>query len=160
MKMITARVFSGGEREFPVSKIGYFRPSAYGIVIHEGKIVLLHNRNSPKLSLPGGGVELGETNQEAVERELMEETGLQVCVNQLLTHDQDFFYYDPKDLLVHTFLFLYSCSPLTLRLHADGEVIDDESMMPRWFPIESLTPDQRVSHGRQVLNFAKTGSWE
>ncbi|MFK7802333.1 MAG: NUDIX domain-containing protein [Anaerolineae bacterium] len=158
--MINARVFSGGTREFPVSKIAYFRPSAYGIVVQDGKIVLLHNRNSSKLSLPGGGIELGESNQEAVERELIEETGLRVRVEQLLAHEQDFFYYDPKDILVHTFLFFYSCSPLTLELQPDDQVNDDESMKPRWFQLGSLREDQLISHGRQVLNFATTGIWE
>lgn len=160
IKMVNARVFSGGTRDFPVSKIAYFRPSAYGIIINVGKIALLHNRNSPKLSFPGGGIELGETNQEAVKREVMEEIGLRVRVDQLLAHDQDFFYYNPKDILVHTFLFFYRCTPLTLDLHPDDQVNDDESMNPRWFPIENLAPDQLVSHGRQVLNYAVTGLWE
>lgn len=154
MKTINARVFSGGYREFPVSRIEYFRPSAYGIIVHEGKILLMNNKNSSKLSLPGGGIDLGESNAEAVKREVVEETGINVRVNQLIFQDQDFFYYDPKDILVHTFLFFYSCTPLTLTPHADDAVQDEESMRPRWFSLEKLTPDHFISHGKQILKFA------
>ena len=87
---------------------------------------------------------------------MLEETGIDVKVNQLLFQDQDFFYYDPKDILVHTFLFFYSCTPLTLTPHADDQVNDEESMRPRWISIEELTPDRLISHGQQVLDFAKS----
>lgn len=160
MKTVKARVFSGGYKEFPVSKIEKFRPGTYGVAIHDNKILLLSNRNSSGLSLPGGGIDLGETNHEALIREFKEETGLDVQVNQRLASLQDFFYYDPKDLLVHTFLFFYACTPLTWNLHADHEVNDEESERPRWFPLADLTPDRFISNGTEILNFATTGIWQ
>ncbi|MEM8863221.1 MAG: NUDIX domain-containing protein [Chloroflexota bacterium] len=159
-KTIKARVFSGGFREFPVSRIEYFRPSTYGIVVHEGKMLLLHNKNSTRLSLPGGGIDLGESNAEALKREFLEETGMHVEVGKLAGQVQDFFYYDPKDILVHTFLFFYSCKPLTFDLLSDDQIQDEESIKPRWFNPEELQADQLVSNGREILNFATTGRWE
>jgi ADP-ribose pyrophosphatase YjhB (NUDIX family) len=52
------------------------RHTARGIVVHNGKILLIE-RWRPRLhyfSIPGGGIEKGETAEETVIRELQEET--------------------------------------------------------------------------------------
>lgn len=49
------------------------------VVIHNNCALLVKRRNPPSAgtwAIPGGGVELGETLQEAAEREIKEETGL------------------------------------------------------------------------------------
>jgi 8-oxo-dGTP diphosphatase len=51
------------------------------IIICDGKILLEKRRNDPgkgKWSIPGGLVELGESIEQTVLREVMEETGLEV----------------------------------------------------------------------------------
>ena len=51
------------------------------VVIKDGKILLVKRLNPPhksKWAIPGGSVNLGETLQEAAEREVREETGLTV----------------------------------------------------------------------------------
>lgn len=54
--------------------------SAVGAIVIRGDEVLLVKRNNPPgqglWSIPGGCVELGETLQEAAEREIREETGV------------------------------------------------------------------------------------
>ncbi len=52
-----------------------------GIALHEGKILLVERGREPGLglwALPGGHVEAGETMENAVVREMAEETGLVV----------------------------------------------------------------------------------
>ncbi len=52
-----------------------------GIIPYKGKIVLIRRKNEPyrgKLALPGGIVEYGERVEDALVRELREETGL-IC---------------------------------------------------------------------------------
>lgn len=60
-----------------------------GGIVHDdvGRLLLIQRGTEPALgkwSLPGGRVEPGETDAEAVVRELAEETGLSVRVNALV----------------------------------------------------------------------------
>lgn len=58
------------------------RERAGVVIIHEGKILLLHRRKYGRryYLVPGGGVEDGETVEEAAIREAREETGLDVTL--------------------------------------------------------------------------------
>lgn len=51
------------------------RRSARGIVIKNGKLLLVKNEKQDIFMLPGGGLEDGETIEECCVRELLEETG-------------------------------------------------------------------------------------
>jgi len=49
------------------------------IILVDGKVLLIHRRNPPHgWALPGGFVESGETIEDAVRREMKEETGLEL----------------------------------------------------------------------------------
>ncbi len=50
------------------------------IILLDGKVLLIHRRNPPHgWALPGGFVETGETVEDAVRREMKEETGLDLA---------------------------------------------------------------------------------
>src|SRR5260370_576533 len=58
-----------------------------GVIIDEGRGLLIRRGSEPLLgewSIPGGTLELGETLEEGVARELLEETGLEVRVLELI----------------------------------------------------------------------------
>jgi len=61
-----------------------FRIAVYAIVFEEHRVLLAHRRDIDWWNLPGGGMELGETVEDAVRREVCEETGLVVEVEQLV----------------------------------------------------------------------------
>jgi ADP-ribose pyrophosphatase len=67
------------------------RAAVGAIVVREGKVLLVRRGHSPSEGLwaiPGGRVELGETLQEAAEREIKEETGLSIAAgNPVYTFD-------------------------------------------------------------------------
>ena len=52
------------------------RPRASALVIRHGKVLLVRHRGEKNFSLPGGGIDKGETNLEAAVREVREETQL------------------------------------------------------------------------------------
>ncbi|WMW22142.1 NUDIX hydrolase [Methanolobus mangrovi] len=57
------------------------------VIILNRKIVLIERKNPPfqgKFALPGGFVDVGETTEKAVEREVLEETGLTIEIVKLL----------------------------------------------------------------------------
>ncbi len=58
-----------------------------GVVISDGRAVLIRRGSEPlkgEWSIPGGTLEVGETLVEGIERELREETGLEVRVLELI----------------------------------------------------------------------------
>jgi ADP-ribose pyrophosphatase YjhB (NUDIX family) len=58
-----------------------------GVIIVQGRALLIKRGSEPLLgewSIPGGMLELGETLEEGVARELLEETGLTVRVVELI----------------------------------------------------------------------------
>lgn len=58
-----------------------------GVVIEDGRALLIRRGSEPLLgqwSIPGGTLELGESLQQGVARELFEETGLEVRVLELI----------------------------------------------------------------------------
>ena len=58
-----------------------------GVIIDQGRTVLIRRGSEPLLgewSIPGGTLEIGETLQQGVARELLEETGIEVRVLDLI----------------------------------------------------------------------------
>lgn len=57
----------------------------------EGKVLLVkqHHENKEIWMVPGGGIEEGETSQDAAIREVMEETGLIIHIDRLLWHVEE-----------------------------------------------------------------------
>ena len=54
------------------------RPSVRGIIIKDSKIAMMHSLLYEYYKLPGGGIEPNETYEEALVREVKEESGLTV----------------------------------------------------------------------------------
>jgi 8-oxo-dGTP diphosphatase len=61
-----------------------FRIGVSALIFNEGKVLLAHRRDIDWWNLPGGGMEEGETVDEALHREVLEETGLEVEVGKLV----------------------------------------------------------------------------
>lgn len=73
----TVVALAGDVREFP----DHPRIGVGGIVVHDGKVLVVRRGREPlkgKWSIPGGLVEVGEGLRQAVQREIKEETGLDV----------------------------------------------------------------------------------
>jgi 8-oxo-dGTP diphosphatase len=73
-------------------KQAYIRPRVCGICIENDKVLML--KHEPGFGMPyfwlppGGGIEMGETMENALQREFLEETGLEIKVGKLLFINQ------------------------------------------------------------------------
>jgi nucleoside triphosphatase len=136
-KFISCKNNFGEMVSVPLEKF-YFRPSVYGIILNQGKIVTMRNKSNNKIWFPGGGMEIGEKMEDALKREVKEETGLEITMDKLLLFKENFFYYQPFDNAYHAFLFFFLCKTENSDLIDDNLVDDHESKTPRWTDIKEI----------------------
>jgi ADP-ribose pyrophosphatase YjhB (NUDIX family) len=120
------------------------RHGAYGIVIQGSKILLTQKKSGPYKGLwglPGGAIEFGETPEETLKRELMEESCIEVSKLEFLTIATSTGNYQDNDISYgfHQVGLLYKI--LDWKKHA--EVLPEEENY--WFelaniPQKELTP--------------------
>ncbi|MBK5449418.1 NUDIX hydrolase [Bacillus sp. TH22] len=92
-------------------------------LIHDSekdKILMVHNIEQNVCSLPGGAVEKGEILEEALVREVKEETGLTATLSGLVALNEKFF----EEKGHHALFFTFRANVVTGELRAeDGEEI-------------------------------------
>jgi 8-oxo-dGTP diphosphatase len=114
---------SGDRRKYPD------RPyvGVGAVIVQDGRVLLVKRKYEPlagQWSLPGGAVEVGETLEACLVREMLEETGLEVRVGPVvevldrITHD------DGGRVLYHFVLVDYLCWPAGGALAADSDVAE------------------------------------
>lgn len=73
-----------------------WRVSAYAIVIRDGKLLVVKHNWQTFYDVPGGGVELGETLTETVQREGLEEAGAKFRLGDIFGIKQDWFFHQAE----------------------------------------------------------------
>src|SRR5437773_5294482 len=78
-------MMSTTDSPLPHTDAAYFRVGVSALIFNENQEVLLAlRRDIDWWNLPGGGMEIGETVTETLIREVLEETGLEVAVDDLV----------------------------------------------------------------------------
>lgn len=126
---LRAKSLDGNHYAVSIDELSW-RPSVYGIVIRDGKN-LLSPQHGTGYDLPGGGMEYGESLEQAVIREVKEETGIDVRpINQLATRTQ-LFVWKPNEKnerkATQSILIYYLCEVLGGTLSVDGFDIDEKN---------------------------------
>ena len=86
-----------------------FNYCARAIIEQDGKILLICVDDAPYYHLPGGHVEIGETSENAVLREVQEEVGIDVTIEKLALVNEQF--YNKKSVNHHSMLLYYLAKP-------------------------------------------------
>lgn len=100
-------------------------PSVAAVILRDDQILLVKRRNPPsagRWSIPGGVQEVGERTQEAVRREVWEETGLDIDVLGL-SQAGDVIRDDAEGRIAYHYVILYYLAvPTGGRLRAGDDV--------------------------------------
>lgn len=126
-----------------------FRPSVYGIIVHEGSVLLCNTKSTGKYSLPGGGIDLGEKIEDALRREVREECGIEIELERIIDVQERFFYYNPGDNAWQIYAFFFLCRPKSFDLFCHD--ISDEAEAPRWVNIGQIREQDFQAFGDVVL---------
>lgn len=95
------------------------------VIVEGGKVLLIRRRYEPlkgQWSLPGGAVEVGEALERAVEREMLEETGLAVDVGPVIEVFDRITRDEARRVRYHFVLIDYLCRPTGGELRAGSDV--------------------------------------
>lgn len=145
---------SDGARAYFVARDKIFpRPSVYGLISHAARLLLIRLPNG-KYVLPGGGVNRGERLEEALRREILEETGITIAINGLYLVNESLIYFPDEDRAAHLYRFVYRCTPQSVELtnvFNIPEAIDHET--PCWAPIAQLCPSHFHTHAHAEIAF-------
>lgn len=106
-KYIVCRDLWGKKKRVPIAQL-QFRPSVYGVVFRQKKVLL--SKQWDGYDFPGGAIDLGETIDEALIREVWEETGLHLKKGALLLVHDDFFIHPKTKKPFHTVLLYFLCT--------------------------------------------------
>lgn len=112
-----------------------FRLSVYGILIHEGKVLLQHNPIIDKLGIPGGGVEIDEFMEDALKREFYEETKIRIKIVTQIKVVENFFSYNNE--AAHAVLAYYLVESKSRQLERKNINFHD-SDYTKLIPIDEL----------------------
>lgn len=127
------------------------RPTVSGVILRGGKILLTKRGREPFKGwwdFPGGFMEKGETPEEAIRREIKEETGLTVKAEKLLgiypgVYPQEF---NPVPIL--TVVYLLSSKSGVVRPMDDVEE-------GRWFSVSDLPKKIAFNNAPKILRALK-----
>lgn len=81
-------LFEMDKKDYAPNGSVFSRSSARAIIIKDGKIAMVHSRKYNYYKFPGGGIEADECMEDALIREVLEETGLCVIRDSIQEYGQ------------------------------------------------------------------------
>jgi 8-oxo-dGTP pyrophosphatase MutT (NUDIX family) len=138
---------------WPLAKVKH-QVSSGGVVYrhHEGKleIALIAIRGGRVWALPKGRVEAGETLEQAAQREVMEETGIEGQILDRLGEISYWFYAKEEGVKVHKTVHFYLLSYIRGNTDNPSWEVDEA----RWWPLDEALPLLTYKSERETVEQA------
>ena len=125
------------------------RPCAFGLAARDGRLALVRitrKGRPPRLDLPGGALDRGESPGRAMEREFAEETGLSVRAGALVACARQFVVKRNRHRVNNLSAFFAA----ELVAEERGLKIEDDHELVWMEPAEALTGLRHASHAWAV----------
>lgn len=115
------------------------------IILKDGKILMVGNQRSDYLYSVGGRIKFGETAEQAVVREVFEETGVKMEIDRLGFVHENYFYGDAPSnfgkLIYEISFFFYMKVPDNFAPKYDSFAEDDSKEYLKWI---SLNDERKI----------------
>ena len=112
-----------------------FSLRAAALILQNGQLLVIQNDTARCCYTIGGGVQIGETTEEALLRECREETGLDWQIERLVFVQERF--YRAEDIQHHELVFFYLMKPPAVPIPS-GQNTDQMDERLCWLPLDKL----------------------
>ena len=133
------------------------------IIMKDGKFLMVGNSSVPYLYSVGGRIQFGESAEQAIIREVEEETGVKMEIDRLGFIHENFFIGDTgktagKTIYEISFFFYMKTpenfAPVSDSLSSEGNkefltwtsVDDERQYFPKFFRTELINPSDKIKH--------------
>ena len=119
----------------------WFRYRAAAIIVEDGYVLFAGNEKDDYYYSIGGGVHMGETAEDAVKREVFEETGIHYEIDYLAVIHENFFNDNRgalKDMDCHEIALFYMMKPRGTRELNSNSYTQGVRESMHWLPIAEL----------------------
>ncbi len=123
------------------SEKNWFRYRAAGLVVEDGKILFITNKEVDYFYTVGGGVHMGEKSEDCVRREMKEETGNDYEVDHLAVVCENFFSghgWAVDGMKCHCLEFYYLMKGNGAKTTSQSTTFDGSKEELKWIPIDEI----------------------
>ncbi|KEQ12058.1 DNA mismatch repair protein MutT [Endozoicomonas montiporae] len=125
------------------------RKAARGIILQDNNILLMYTRRYHDYSLPGGGIDDGESLKQGLIRELEEETGARNIRNiePMGVYEEYRPWYKPEHDIMHMLSYCYFC---TIDAELDAPRFEDYEMA-NGMEVVWINIHEAIEHNKTII---------
>lgn len=142
-------LFEIDTKDYDINGTSFSRPSARGIIIRDGELAMIHSGKYDYYKFPGGGIGKGEDKENALIREVLEETGLAVIPETISKYGMVHRIQkgDYEDVFIQdNYYFICNVGEMVNKQNLDDYEKDEQ------FMLEYVSPEKIISTNKACNN--------
>lgn len=123
--------------------------SCGAIILKDDSILLQYRRDFKLWAIHGGALEIGESLEETLKREVFEETGLEILDYEYykVFTGKEFYMTYPNQDQVYLVDHIFKINEFIGKIDEEN----DEVLTLKWFPIDEIPYEQMLPHNQIIL---------